>query len=312
MRVTVAIPVYNREGMIRQVVLSALDQQLAEGWDLEVLVVDNCSTDSTAQVVASITDPRLRLVRNDRNLGMFGNFNRCRELATGEFIRYLCSDDFLPKDCLAGEVALLQAHPSAALLNTVGRTRGIDDGPLIGSHFPEGLIPGGQVSEDALLELAQGRNAFNFPSGMLVRAESARRAGAFDEQLLGLADVDYWIQLVQQGDLLSSKRLGCFITEHPGRASYELFYSGSFLNGQITLIRAWTMRLATSPTIVARCRAAMAARCAWYVLKCLRAGRRDGMRAHVRIAREQRFTIGETIVGLVRLVTMRVLGRGDR
>src|SRR4051794_31293108 len=80
---TIAIPVYNREDLVRGAIESALQHQQA---DLEILVIDNCSTDRTAEVARSYEDPRLRVVVNDSNLGLFGNFNRCLELATGKYI----------------------------------------------------------------------------------------------------------------------------------------------------------------------------------------------------------------------------------
>ncbi|GAI98190.1 unnamed protein product [marine sediment metagenome] len=111
---TIAIPVYNREDLIRRAVESALAQNVP---DLEILVVDNCSTDRTWDVLHTYSDSRLRLVRNERNMGLFGNFNRSLQLAQGKYFRLLCSDDKLPPNCLMSEIDMMEQHENVVLLS---------------------------------------------------------------------------------------------------------------------------------------------------------------------------------------------------
>ena len=111
-RVTVAIPTRNRAGFLREAIESALAQSFA---DIEVLVCDNASADGTGEVVRSFQDPRLRYVRNDQDLGMVGNWNRCIELARGELIANLADDDLMLPDRLARQLAIFDAHPDTAV-----------------------------------------------------------------------------------------------------------------------------------------------------------------------------------------------------
>ena len=67
---TVAIPVYNRRDLVQRALQSVLTQDID---DLDILVVDNCSDDGTWEALTAYRDPRLRLVRNERNVGLFGN-----------------------------------------------------------------------------------------------------------------------------------------------------------------------------------------------------------------------------------------------
>ena len=67
------MPVYNGEGFVHLAIQSVLDQTYS---DFELLIVDNCSTDGTLDVVKTFSDPRIRLHRNSTNLGMVGNWNR--------------------------------------------------------------------------------------------------------------------------------------------------------------------------------------------------------------------------------------------
>src|SRR5262245_50428881 len=129
-RVSVCVPTYNRSRYLREAIESALVQTFA---DFELLVVDNCSTDDTPEVAAAFAarDRRVRYVRNERNLGLAGNFNRCVELAQGEYVALLHDDDLYLPEMLATTVGALDAHPEAAF--AYGAAEEIDDaGRVVG------------------------------------------------------------------------------------------------------------------------------------------------------------------------------------
>ncbi len=132
---TVAIPTYNREDLISGTIRSVLEQHLN---DLEILVIDDQSQDNVFMVASSFSDPRLQVIRNDKNVGLFGNFNRCIELSRGKYLRILCNDDRITSDCLSREIAIMEAHPSVSLLFSKGARFTSDHQPLgeIGDHFP--------------------------------------------------------------------------------------------------------------------------------------------------------------------------------
>jgi len=107
-KVTVFIPVHNREDYIRVAVNSILAQTFE---DFELVVVDDGSTDRTAEVLAEYADPRLRVIKNGENLGIPASRNRGLEAATGEYIALLDSDDHAYPDRLARQVKYLDANP---------------------------------------------------------------------------------------------------------------------------------------------------------------------------------------------------------
>ena len=112
-RVTIAIPLFNKERYIAQTLASALGQSYR---DIEVLVVDNCSTDASVDIVEANHDDRIRLVRQSTNIGMVGNFNSAIEHSRGEFVKLLCADDLLAPESVAKQVAALDAAgPKASL-----------------------------------------------------------------------------------------------------------------------------------------------------------------------------------------------------
>lgn len=90
-KVSIIIPAYNTEFYIKEAVKSALEQTVS---NIEVIVVDDGSSDSTVSVIEAIRDDRLKLLVNDRNLGVSGARNRALSEARGEWIAVLDSDDW--------------------------------------------------------------------------------------------------------------------------------------------------------------------------------------------------------------------------
>jgi len=107
-RVTVFIPVFNREDYVCTAINSILAQQYT---DFEILIVDDGSTDATRERIAAYGDPRVRLECNGRNLGIPASRNRGLALARGEYIALLDSDDYAYPNRLAVQVDYLDRHP---------------------------------------------------------------------------------------------------------------------------------------------------------------------------------------------------------
>jgi succinoglycan biosynthesis protein ExoO len=96
-RVSVIIAAYNTEGYVAQAIESVLSQTEP---DLELIVVDDASQDATAEVVEGFSDGRLTLVRNEENRGVSRARNGGLDVASGEWIAWLDSDDWFAVDRL--------------------------------------------------------------------------------------------------------------------------------------------------------------------------------------------------------------------
>lgn len=123
-RLSIGLPVYNGERHI-EATLSAL---LAQTWtDFEIIVSDNASTDGTAAIVQRFVaaDPRVRYHRQERNVGLAGNYNSVFALGRGELFKWATADDICLPGYLAACVAALDAEPGAVL--AYPRTRFVDE-----------------------------------------------------------------------------------------------------------------------------------------------------------------------------------------
>ncbi len=113
MKVSVVIPTYNRAYIIREALQSALAQTYR---DIEILVVDDGSSDSTSELIAGIQSDKIRYIRHDRNRGCSAAYNTGIKEATGQFVAFLDSDDIWKPEYLEQQVNFLGRHPEVDLV----------------------------------------------------------------------------------------------------------------------------------------------------------------------------------------------------
>jgi len=303
---TIAIPVYNRQDFIRRAVDSALEQDVP---DLEILVADNCSTDHTWDVLQSYADSRLRLVRNERNVGLFGNFNRCLSLARGEYLRFLCSDDKLVPGCLSREIEIMGQHSNVSLLST--RNRLVNEK---GHRLREGanlLRPGIYRSDQAVLAVLwsiahYALNPLNYPSGVLLRRAAALRADRFDTTLRMLGDVDYFLRVLDYGDLAVVDTVGCEITIHEGMESVRVASDGVRDSEFLMLVERYRVQLEQESTYK-RILQQVAAHATGVALKYWYRRMSQASEQHLKIAYSTGTGCSGIVVGIARLIGLRLL-----
>ncbi len=107
-KISICIPCYNAEKYIRQTLESVLSQNYP---NMEIIVVDNCSTDKTEQIVRGYEGKGIRFYKNSENIGLNGNHNRCMDLATGDYINLLSADDYYVSEDVISRIAdLIDRH----------------------------------------------------------------------------------------------------------------------------------------------------------------------------------------------------------
>jgi glycosyltransferase involved in cell wall biosynthesis len=197
--VSVCIPTYRGAAHIAETIESVLAQTFA---DFELVIFDDASPDETEQVVARYRDARLRYVRSERNAGVEENWNRCLRSARGRYFKLLPHDDLIAPDCLARQVAVLEADRDERLALVFCARRIIDSRSraLMTRRYPRrgsGVIPARAVLRSCI---SGGINLLGEPGGLLFRTALARRVGAFDASLRIVTDLDYWFRLLLHGD----------------------------------------------------------------------------------------------------------------
>lgn len=113
--VTVFMPVYNGEKYLKESMDSILNQTFR---DFEFLIINDGSTDNTVQIIQSYTDPRIRLLENEKNMGLVPTRNRGIKESAGKFIAILDSDDIAHPKRLEKQMAFLESHPDFGMVGS--------------------------------------------------------------------------------------------------------------------------------------------------------------------------------------------------
>lgn len=189
-RVSVIVPTFNRARLVGPAVRSVLGQTYG---DLEVVVVDDGSTDDTADVLAALEDPRVEVLRLPGNSGPAVARNHGIAQARGEVIAFQDSDDRWHKDKLARQLALLDSSPRDVGVVYSGIWRVTPEGERF--YVPKERILGTTYVKEGrvLRELARG-NFVDLPAA-IVRRECLDAVGVFDETYPAIEDWELWLRI---------------------------------------------------------------------------------------------------------------------
>lgn len=196
--VSVCIPAYNSSATIASTIRSILAQTHR---NLEIIVADDNSSDNTVRIVEKLAkeDDRIKLFRNEKNLGMAGNWNHCLELCQGEYIKLICADDCMEANAIEVEAKAMQAHPTVNLVES--DTRLVDiDGRSKGAfrrYYKSGLVDGKKLAKTSLML----NNFFGAPVNNLIRASALKKTGGFDACFTYILDFDLWVRMACSGDV---------------------------------------------------------------------------------------------------------------
>jgi len=181
--VSVVLPVHNGEGTVREAVESVLGQTYSH---LELIVVNDGSTDSTLDVLSKIKDPRMRIC-SFPNAGPSAGRNRGIALASGAYLAFIDADDLWLPDKLAAQLAALRQDSQAGVAygwtDFVGAT-----GKFV--HSDRRVTFNGDVYRRMLIH-----NFIDSGSNIMVRKEALDDVGRFDESLPTVEDWDLYIRL---------------------------------------------------------------------------------------------------------------------
>jgi glycosyltransferase involved in cell wall biosynthesis len=182
--VSVVIIVYNGEDYVGRALASALAQTHG---NLEVIVVDDASTDGSCAVVERVSDPRIRLVRRERNGGIGAARNDGIRAARGEWIAFLdCDDRWAPRK-IEQQLERALTKPDAGLVYAWATVES-ETGEVVGEYRS-------RVEGDVLRELLRSNCISGSASSAMVRRDVLAAVGSFDETLQSAEDWDMWLRI---------------------------------------------------------------------------------------------------------------------
>jgi len=207
--VSICIPTCNGGPFLGECLSSALGQRFG---DMEVVVVDDASTDETLAVAEGFAahDKRIRIVRNPTRLGLAANWNRSIGCCTGEWIKFLFQDDRLTEDCLTEMLRAAHTSPTGGPHRWVVCERRFimeaDAGEDLRDFYENGVTRLRDIFPDrgaimprefssAILERGMGTNFVGEPTSVMMRRDLFSEYGCFNRDLIHLCDLEYWTRI---------------------------------------------------------------------------------------------------------------------
>ncbi len=208
-RISVLMSVYNGEKYLRE----AIDSILAQSFrDFEFIVIDDASTDSTAEILCSCanSDSRIRLLRNEQNLGLTRSLNRGLAIARGQYVARMDADDISLPARFERQVKRLEEN---ARLLAAGAWARYEDSQ--GNIVHEARPP----ASHALLRARLLLNNTFVHSSMMIRRDAIADAGGYNEKYRYAQDYDLWWRLSGRGEMSNLQEVLVRRREIPGNVS---------------------------------------------------------------------------------------------
>jgi glycosyltransferase involved in cell wall biosynthesis len=248
--ITVLLPVYNGGPLLDEAIHSILSQTFS---DFELLVIDDGSTDNSHSRAAAFRDPRIRILRNQTNIGLTRSLNRGLAEARGEYVARQDADDISLPDRFAAQVEFLRMNSNVVLVGTSAMR--IDaKGAKIGTND----MP---TTHETIRWASLVDNPFLHTSVMFRRAVVQQECGGYDEEYSVCQDYALWTRLAAKHRVANLPERLVLMREHPSsmtraqasktdaefnilmvRNLPSLFPGRRFLDGEIRLLSLYRTR----------------------------------------------------------------------
>lgn len=199
--VSICIPVYNGAKTIGKTINSIINQSYE---NIEIIIVDNCSTDNTVQIVHNFKDKRIKLICHNEYLkiGEF-NWNRCFQYANGEYLALFHADDIYSNDIVKKQIDYFSQYPHVCGIFTLGNIINDYDNFVSSYSLPPGLQGNKPIFfNEIMLKLMEYGVFFITPTAMLP-TYLYKKLAPFQFDKFGTAsDLDMWLRAADCGPLL--------------------------------------------------------------------------------------------------------------
>lgn len=204
--VSICIPTYNGTKYLEECLNSAINQTYK---NIEILIVDDNSIDNTWKIISSYLalDKRIRAYKNDKNEGLVNNWNKCLELATGEWIKFLFQDDRLTNDCIETMINETNSAPIVVSKRDYIFENGIDEEKK-GYYKNEvitfeklGVLSTRFITPTEISSMAANNICLNFigePTNVLFRRDIINTLGNFNADFSEICDLEYFLRIASQ------------------------------------------------------------------------------------------------------------------
>jgi glycosyltransferase involved in cell wall biosynthesis len=193
--VSICIPTYNAARTVEATLKSIIDQTYR---NLEIIVVDNASSDDTLSILQKFDDDRIRIHRNKENIGAEANFSRCIELASGEYTAIFHADDVYMPDMVETEIGTFMKFPNIGAVFTSAWRIDEKDQIMGECRLPKKMKGGGVYDLQEAFKLVLENGNFFMCSSAMVESKIYKKMANFRGREFGTsADLDMWLMILE-------------------------------------------------------------------------------------------------------------------
>lgn len=209
---SIIVPTYNRAELIISTLNSVFNQTYT---NFEIIVVDNCSTDNTREILLPFVEAgKIKYIQHEENYERAKSRNTGMDVAQGEFVTFLDSDDFLYKNCLKDAESFIKRNSDIKIFHNLYELVNSDKETVKTYSFPP--------IKNAQKEILMG----NFLSciGIFIHKDIYENY-RFDlaPELIGSEDHEYWIRIIADYSIIGRiNKVNAGILEHPDRTVNQL------------------------------------------------------------------------------------------
>lgn len=223
--ISIITPVWNGLPLLQECIESVMNQSYA---DWELLISDDGSTDASRDYLRSLTDPRIRIFYQEKNLGIFGNLNALFKEAKGNYTQLLCQDDYFTSTQSLQAIHSYWEHAPADIAfvrfnyESIAKNRA--------TIFTTGNVPAVIYPSQAALCFYTSGNIPGNLSNISLRTALISQIGGFRVDMPYAGDFETWVRIAEKQPFGIDAQNVIFVRRHPGAAS-------NFLNKQGEIIR---------------------------------------------------------------------------
>lgn len=207
-RISVVMGVFNGADFIGRAIDSVLGQTFE---DFEFIIVDDGSTDNTADICAAYRDPRIRFIRNEKNLGLSTSLNRGIDAARGHYIARMDADDISYPTRFAHQLAFMDSHPEIGICGTWYER---DDGTQVSLIRPP-------IDDASIRFMLIFDAVFAHDSVFIRRALLKQRGLRYDPTCLAAQDFDFWVRCAPHTRFANLPKIHLRYHFHPNNTSHR-------------------------------------------------------------------------------------------
>ncbi len=202
--ISVIMPVYNAKKFIEKAIYSILNQTEK---DFELILIDDCGTDGSMEIASSILDPRIKVLRNEKNMGIAYSRNKALEFASGEYIACMDHDDLAPINRLELSKKFLDENKDIEVVGGSFIKIDENDKPI---SFSKRIFSNPERIKSEIMF----RNMFANGSTMYRKDFVVKNNLKYHDNCLGMEDYKFWLECSHIGKMANLPNVFLYMRKH--------------------------------------------------------------------------------------------------